>query len=540
MAGETGPPAAATGAPADTARLDGAAADSRAACPGERETGGTAQPCSSSPERRLIQIEWVDREGWCSETANIRGTTQNWGDGENVSITVNRVNPGAQVASFQAPVSGNQFTHAWQVLEVLPPRQAGHYVERMPVNGHAEGQTTATPLELRFIPNAPRTNYHSGNANFDLSAADYEMRVERDVEYVKGWGGEVVSLGASVPATTGGLLDGQYAWSGYRWMKQVGLTRKYWDGSAWQDLPAGFVLADSNNIAVGFYLDGTAYRCQQGGTWPEAFTDWDINAADKQQKIRQWEESIRTTWTGKFDIKRRECRSSETSCCRYSVRASASFLLRAAFSTGMLVVADGNIRSSTALFFIDDPDLPMAAHEFGHYMGNPDEYDGATSLDASLNEDGAVNGIDEDSIMGQNMTRVKRRHFRTVCQHFGDMVRTNCGKSYTYEAVALASAGGGSRTATSAGGGSRAATIAGGVLLGALAGAATGALVGYLAGGDWQSAAVGAGTGALAGAVLGGVITGCGGGLGAAVGSAAAAGAVAGLAVGLTRRFGVW
>jgi len=37
--------------------------------------------------------------------------------------------------------------------------------------------------------------------------------------------------------------------------------------------------------------------------------------------------------------------------------------------------------------------------------------------------------------MGQNMTKVKKRHFKTVCKHFASMVQTKTGKSYTYEAV---------------------------------------------------------------------------------------------------------
>jgi hypothetical protein len=76
----------------------------------------------------------------------------------------------------------------------------------------------------------------------------------------------------------------------------------------------------------------------------------------------------------------------------------------------------------------------MAAHEFGHHIGNPDEYAGA-AIDAALNDDGAVNGIDSDSIMGQNLTKVKKRHFRTICLHLTKMIRTATGREYTFEAA---------------------------------------------------------------------------------------------------------
>ena len=42
-------------------------------------------------------------------------------------------------------------------------------------------------------------------------------------------------------------------------MKSVAGTPKFWDGTAWKDLPSGFTLADSNNFAVGFYKTGDTY-----------------------------------------------------------------------------------------------------------------------------------------------------------------------------------------------------------------------------------------------------------------------------------------
>ncbi|MBC8070994.1 MAG: hypothetical protein IAG13_21900, partial [Deltaproteobacteria bacterium] len=102
--------------------------------------------------------------------------------------------------------------------------------------------------------------------------------------------------------------------------------------------------------------------------------------------------------------------------------------------TGLLIIADGNIRSNDSLFFLGEPRLDMAAHEFGHHMGNPDEYAGAV-LDTSLNTDGAVAGIDANSIMGQNLSTVKKRHYKTVCTHLAAMVKTQLGKTFEYEAV---------------------------------------------------------------------------------------------------------
>jgi hypothetical protein len=49
-----------------------------------------------------------------------------------------------------------------------------------------------------------------------------------------------------------------------------------------------------------------------------------------------------------------------------------------------------------------------------------------------LNSDGATNGIDTDSIMGQNLTKVKARHFHEICAVFTQAVASAFGKNYHY------------------------------------------------------------------------------------------------------------
>lgn len=389
----------------------------------------TATP---APVKKLLTIEWMHEEAWCSDLALVSGTTENWPDGEPVAIKVVKANPGTEVTSFNEPVNWNYFGHAWQVLSVLPTKSGAHYIEEQRVNAEAEGKTSPKPLKLRFVPTLPKTHCSIGRSRFDLSAEDYIVKIESNIKFVKGWGAEVVKLGGSVPAGTGGLLDTSLKWNGYRWMKIVGASRKYWDGAAWQNLPAGFALNDSNNFCVGFYKKDGKYVCQYGGEWPESFTDWDVTT--QQAKLDTWKSTMNSTWTGKFSLKRKECLSGADGCCKYATVADVKLTKEEEFSEGYLIFADGDIRSNDGLFFLGDPDPAMVAHEFGHHLGNGDEYAGATSVDPSLNGDGAVNGLDADSIMGQNMTKVKKRHFRTICEHFAAMVQAKTGQSYTYEA----------------------------------------------------------------------------------------------------------
>lgn len=383
--------------------------------------------------REVIEIKWSAEAAFCSEKVRIQGKTKDCQAGYKLAIQINDKDAGKKVAKTEAPIAADAFNLEWSIVEVLPPKKDGHYITEQKLAAIALKKEPEKTLALKHVPTLPNTEYKADRVHFHLSAVDYSAKIESELTFVKGWGGSVVKLGASVPNTTGGVIAG-LTWPGYRWMKQVGVKNKYWDGSAWQDLPATFSLNDSNNFCVGFYKSGTKYTSQYGGDWPESFADWDIDASAKKKKVKKWKDNIEKTWSGKFHLKRKECVSHSKDCCKYELKTEVTFTQLATFTAGTLIIADGNIRSNDSLFFLDETRIAMAAHEFGHHLGNPDEYAGAT-LDTSLNDDGAVNGIDDDSLMGQNLTKVKKRHFRTICKHFTDMVKTKTGKTFTYEAV---------------------------------------------------------------------------------------------------------
>jgi len=410
----------------------------------EEEAAPPVQPVTPTPpvpEKKVIEIKWDTAEAWCSDEATVRGTTQNYTDNEEITIQVTDTVRGTAVTTFKAKVTGNAFQYKWKIVNVLPPVDGGHPVEDMQVDATASGVKTPTPLKIRFVPSLPKTRYNVGNARFNLTTVDHKVAIDEEAEYVKGWGASVVQLGAH-GGTEGGLLDGQLAWAGYRWMKRVGTQDQFWNGTQWKNLPTGFTLSDANNFCVGFYENGVKpdgskkFTCQYGGDWPETFTDWNIDDAAHQTIITTWATRIGTKWTGKFDVKRELCSSTTSACCRYPIKVEGKFTKKTTFAAGMLMIADGDIRSNSGLFFLDDPDEGTMPHEFGHWLGNPDEYAGASGLDTSLNGDGATAGIDSTAIMGQTMDIVKKRHFRTICAHFANMVKTKTGKTWVYKAVA--------------------------------------------------------------------------------------------------------
>jgi hypothetical protein len=74
-----------------------------------------------------------------------------------------------------------------------------------------------------------------------------------------------------------------------------------------------------------------------------------------------------------------------------------------------VIIAEGNIRANETLWPLGRPSA-TAQHEWGHHLGNPDEY--SPQHVSSYNDpDGLVNGLDDNSIMGRNKTNVKKRHY---------------------------------------------------------------------------------------------------------------------------------
>ncbi len=400
-------------------------------------SGGRARVCRQVYSVSVARWRWA--YVYCGDRAGIEVVILGYPPQTAVTINVIHLtedNRETQVDTVNANLVGGRIDAEWIAKGNSAATLSGKYIFRITTALLDNPIVAVNILILRRISDLPKTHYSSGRDHFDLTVAENALKIESDIEYIKGWGGSVVKFGNAVPAATGGTIAGFTITGGYRWMKAVGVTNKYWDGEAWQAMPEGFALQDSNNFAVGFYKSGDNYLCQYGGTWPESFADYSITSDTNRAIVNRWKDNIRTTWTGKHRIKRSGCPSNVPECCRFSVSAKAEFVSRATFAAGMLIIAVGNIRSNDSLLFLGEPRVAVAGHEFGHHLGNPDEYAGAR-VEATLNDDGAVNGIDADSIMGQNLTKVKKRHYRKICIHLQGMVTTASTRRYTYAAIDL-------------------------------------------------------------------------------------------------------
>jgi hypothetical protein len=307
-------------------------------------------------------------------------------------------------------------------------------------------------LKVKAMLDAPETAYDTNRAwsgftnhsHFEQKLVKFRNKVKVDLKIIKAWGGYWVDLSSvGINGTVTGC-----PWEATRWARATtnpNAPAEYYDGAAWLPFPAGFVLTGTNHSAVAFYKSGSKFKlCAVGanGTWPEAFTDYDFNSATYTAKRKLWVDDTHTRWSDQWHLRRKNCHSlSPTRCCRYDVDVKLKFITVSKYADEVVSVCAGNLRSNASVWFLDDPDIATAAHETGHHMDNPDEYTGG-AVDPSLNDDGAVAGIDPNSMMGQSMSTVKKRHYHAFGEGYPTkdgilkkMIKKQYGREYEYEAV---------------------------------------------------------------------------------------------------------
>ncbi|MBC8070754.1 MAG: type VI secretion system tip protein VgrG, partial [Deltaproteobacteria bacterium] len=400
--------------------------------------------------REFLTIEWVETEAWCSDPATLRGTTQNYTDGDTESADVRNAADGAVERAQTLTINGDAFSQPFDTVNLLPRRVGANFETERNLDAIAVGRTTPTTIRLRFIPTLTSTPCTIGRSHFDMSVTNYEALIGGTINYVPGWIQFIIQLGATVPVGTGGNCGvnfgpanaSSFSGTDWRYAKRNATTGglQYWNGTAWTAVPATW--SDPANVLlypIAIWVEGGTSRTQFGTTaWPEAIPAWGATENTlATTTLATWTTNINATWTNKFDLKRRECRSTDAQCCRYKTKCAVTFNQVAVKGKG-IVLAANNARSNAGAWSLGDTRAGMPPHEFGHHLGNPDEYAGGVGIDASVNTDGATAGIDPNSIMGSGLSTVKRRHYNTICLHLKAMVSTQFARSYNYDAVPVA------------------------------------------------------------------------------------------------------
>jgi type VI secretion system VgrG family protein len=397
----------------------------------------------ASGDRRVLNIGWNDEETWCSEPTTLWGRLQGTASaGQTEIIYIQNAMDGSlhQAEPFD-PGNGLSFSHIMKVVDILPRVSSTGYETERRLNAKIGGSRTPSPLHLRFIGDLPAVRYVARFESYEVSIVDREVVVGGAIEYTRGWLHFVIELGDLVPPDTGGIIGGKYYGSDDgRYCKQIydDLGQKilvYWNGTAWVPVPASW----SN--PMGTKLHGMAVWKEEGvvktqfGTlrWPDPVPEWSAHAlAQKEATLDNVSWVVGNFWTHKFDLKRETCLSDAPECCRYTVRCAVSFVETSTQRQG-IILSENDSRANSRAWPLQLSNQ-TAAHEYGHHLGNPDEYEGAQSVDPTVNGDGAIAGIDEDSIMGAGYD-VRRRHYKPICGALTHLVSTHLGKNYTYTVV---------------------------------------------------------------------------------------------------------
>ena len=117
------------------------------------------------------------------------------------------------------------------------------------------------------------------------------------------------------------------------------------------------------------------------------------------------------------------------------MQASIDFTEVKAKVKGVIVVGANEGRSHSEALSMGDTRQMLVPHEFGHHLGNGDEYPGGVGIDTSANTDGATAGIDNTSVMGCGSSDPKARNFTIVSQHLSALIKAQEGVEWTFDIV---------------------------------------------------------------------------------------------------------
>ena len=408
-------------------------------------------------EYKIWNLHWEPAEGSCGDKVTLVGSTNLPDDATaNFALTPDQ-GTSPDLVPLAAKASGGTIRRDWHIKDVSFALGAG-FADSVNVTAKStDGSVPSNdaPLKVKALLDAPETVYErkagwesspavagakpqqfSNTAHFKQKIDKFTNKISVAFDFVKGWGATTIDL--TKAGITGSVANCPF--NGSRWARSTtGVMQpdQYHDGKDWQPMPTGFTVTDECYGGCPLVKSGDKFVSIYGAQHPMTFADYAINAPDLVARRAAWVQDTHDVWSNRFHIKRKGCQSQPgTRCCRYDVEVNLAFNEVAAYdqSKGVIVLCPGEVRSNTILWAMGDSRIKVAAHEAGHHMDNPDEYP-AGGMDKSVNGDGAVNGVDADSIMGQNLTNAKKRHFVAFATVNSALIKDTYGKSDTYEVV---------------------------------------------------------------------------------------------------------
>lgn len=397
---------------------------------------------------KIWNARWEPAEGFCGDKVKLLADTD-LPDGDAVQINFTpKQGSSPNLTQQDTQSSGGKIEVEWEIHDV-DFKSGATFLDKVELEAKftaaKAAPATSNLLKVKAMRDTGEETFKrditwngfGNHSEFKQKTDQFKTKITANFKIVKSWGATYIDF-RSIGFT--GRAGGA-PFDGHRWGRSTGVNaqapNEYYDGTAWQPLPAGFTITAANFQAITFHREGSNFVSPNGGTWPEEFTDYDFNSAANVAKRDAWCTETNNRWSDHFILRRSKCTSQKsTRCCVYDTQLELILTPVETFTAAdhVVFVAPGNMRANAANWFLDAPNLSTAAHETGHRIDNPDEYkDGAT--DDTLTGDGAINGIDENCIMGQNMSKVKKRHLHAMVETHKKAIKNTFGRDYDYDTL---------------------------------------------------------------------------------------------------------
>jgi hypothetical protein len=380
-------------------------------------------PAPAPAPPKELTAHWKPERAYCGDKVHLKGQGKNLG-GE-TGATVNITAAGSAVATLNGKGSAS-FDLPWSVKDVVFEGKTPPAKQELEAELSAAGLTAKTPkpLVVHRVPDIAQTpiTFARSSGRFGWTAAfraglkGTTIDVKQTLQIIPAWLGKWVSF-----------VEAQDGRAGWAYVKKVGADWRFWDDTEagadkWKPLPR----------AIGSYAVQNIFFVKQGGrfvgredptkTWPEAFAD----APDYEKKKKDWLGNIHSVWDKKFKMRRKGCQSANKACCDWRIRVTVNWSDTPGDKTVYAVWAQDWERSNAKDWYLTENRLGVAAHECGHLLGAYDEYTGGAT-------DPAKAVIEDNSIMGQNLTRGHGRHFDGFRDEMKKLIDKATSRKWTFE-----------------------------------------------------------------------------------------------------------
>ncbi len=409
------------------------------------------------PEEPITNLKWDVETAWCGDALKLTAGS-NLADGTEVTIQISTEEQ--KCDEVKAKIQGGKLEYAWKVHTVAfaydddkKPKPeveifttvtaAGKKYDTKP-NLRVKKLVEAKPEEFSDSHSWGTVTMYNVRGHFFQGIAGEKAKVTLKKKVLKTWGATYVSTKGAKTAKLDGV-GGGFPWAGNRWArcpKGSMMPNEYYEEGKWHKIDFEYG-GEFGTMAI--IKTGEKYHWVHSASneFPGTFPDYDWNTY--QGRRDTWIKDSNKRWTGVHTLKRKGCTApKDKKCCTYEIDLDFTMEKVEAYVDETICLAPGPLRSNAGLLFYGDDRIPMCAHEVGHLVGQPDEYDGG-AVNTAVNGDGAKNGLDGTTLMGGDLkdpnNQIKVRHYSNFAVQMRKLFSSNGGKDEEWSVLPTGAGG---------------------------------------------------------------------------------------------------